>query len=65
MIVLYTINCPACKVLEAKLDAKGINYKKKESEDAIKALGFATAPLLEIDGTILHFAEAIKYVDNL
>lgn len=65
MVVLYTIDCPACKVLESKLKAKNIEYSVHESEEAIKALGFSTAPLLEVNGQILQFAEAVNYVNNL
>lgn len=65
MLKLYTINCPACKVLESKLDEKGLEYQKHESEDATRALGFSEAPLLEVNGQILQFSEAIQYINNL
>lgn len=65
MIVLYTLGCPACKVLEAKLDAKGVKYEKNESEDDIRSLGFTTVPLLRVDEKIYTFAEAIQYVNSL
>lgn len=65
MVVLYTLGCPACKVLESKLDAKGVKYEKNESEDDIRSLGFATVPLLKVDEKIYTFAEAIQYVNSL
>lgn len=65
MVVLYTIDCPACKVLESKLQSKGIEYEKNTSEQAIKDLGFTTAPLLQVDDKILVFAEAVKYLSTI
>lgn len=65
MVVLYTIGCPACNVLESKLKAKGIEYEKNESEEAIRDLGFDHAPLLKVDDRILDFAEAIQYLNTI
>ena len=28
MIVLYTVDCPKCKVLEKKLESNGIEFEK-------------------------------------
>lgn len=64
MVKFYTIGCPACNVLESKLNAKGIPYEKIESEDAIRELGSDTAPLLEVDGKVLGFREAVQYINN-
>lgn len=64
-MVLYTIGCPACNVLESKLKAKNIEYDVNTSEQAIRDLGFDCAPLLQLDdGSILNFAEAIKHLNN-
>lgn len=60
----YTIGCPACNVLESKLIAKGIKFEKIESEDAISKLGFDSAPLLEVDGKVLEYRDAVQYVNN-
>lgn len=64
-VVLYTIGCPACNVLESKLQAKGIEYQKNESEDAIQKLGYDRAPLLSVDGKVMDFAEAIQFLKTL
>lgn len=62
---LYTIHCPSCDVLEAKLKQKGIEYEIIESEDAIRALGFSSAPLLDVNGVIMNFSEAINYLKTV
>lgn len=65
MVKFYTIGCPSCNVLESKLKSKGIEYEKVESEDAIRELGFNSAPLLEVDGKVMDFAGAIKYLQSI
>lgn len=63
MITLYTTHCPRCKVLKAKLDSEKIDYEVVEGEEAIREKGFVTTPLLEVDGKILTFAEAMKWIN--
>lgn len=65
MMKFYTIGCPMCDVLESKLNAKGVLYEKIESEEAIRDLGFKSAPLLEVDGKIMEFPDAIQFVTTL
>lgn len=68
MITLYTINCPKCKVVEMKLDQKGIKYDKIEDEQLVVKFGeennIRTAPILVVDGKILDFSNAIKYINE-
>ena len=65
MITLYSTGCPKCKVLEAKLEQKKIEYKKESDVDKMLELGIKSAPVLSIDGeSLLQFAEAVKWVNN-
>jgi hypothetical protein len=52
-------------VLESKLQAKGIEFEKNESEQAIADLGYSTAPLLKVDDKVMTFAEAIQYLNTI
>lgn len=61
---LYTINCPRCIVLEKKLDNKGINYEKVTDENIIKNMGITILPVLEVDGELLGFSEAVTWVNS-
>lgn len=65
MVKFYTIGCPMCNVLESKLKSAGIEYEKIESEDAIRDLGFTTAPLLEVNGQVMDFSKAIAYLRSI
>lgn len=65
-IILYTIDCPNCLVLEKKLKAKNIDFLRVSDEDTIKAKGFGDSlfPILEVDGTVMDYKTAIKWVNN-
>ena len=62
MIKLYTIGCPNCKVLEKKLNDSKIEYETITDENEMIKLGIQTAPMLEINGKMLDFVNAIKWI---
>ena len=64
MITLYTIDCPKCNVLEKKLNMKNIKYETIKDINVMQEKGFQQAPVLEVDGKIYNFEEAIKFVNN-
>ena len=61
-VILYEHGCPRCKVLKLKLDQKGIEYETVNDIDVMKAKGFNEAPKLEINGIIMDFKEAVKWI---
>ena len=66
-VILYSSNCPKCKVLEAKLNQKNIDFSIKNSEEDFQQLfdeGFREMPVLEVDGKKYTFGEAIQLVNN-
>ena len=64
MVILYTTGCPRCKILAAKLDRKNIQYSiNSDSEEMIKK-GFITAPMLEVNGEVMAFSQANKWVEE-
>ena len=64
MIKLYTIDCPKCKVLETKLASKNIDFEIVKDVSIMKDLGITTTPVLEVDGKLLDFIDAINYVNG-
>lgn len=63
MCVLYSTNCPKCKILERKLLEKNIDYEKETDVDKMLALGISTAPILEVDGMgMMDFSDALKWL---
>lgn len=65
-IILYTIDCPKCLILEKKLKAKNIEFLKVSDIDIIKAKGFGDSffPILEVDGVVMNYKTAIQWVNN-
>ena len=62
MNILYSTNCPKCKVLKQKLDAAKIDYEEYNDVDSMIKMGIKSAPVLEVDGTKMDFATAVKWV---
>jgi glutaredoxin len=61
-VILYQHGCPKCKVLKMKLDKKNIQYENISDVELMKAKGFQEAPKLEVDGVVMNFAEAVKWI---
>lgn len=66
-IKLYTTGCPKCTILEKKLDQKGVEYEKVEDFDVdfLAKKGFTMAPVLEVEGEMMGYGEAVKWVNNM
>ena len=54
-IILYSTDCPKCKVLKSKLDSKGIEYNVISDVDIMTSKGIDTVPVLEINGEMMNF----------
>lgn len=64
-LVLYTTHCPKCKVLEAKLKEKHAEYTVVEDAASMEKLNIKSVPVLEHDGKLMGFLEAVKFVNSL
>lgn len=63
-ITLYSIGCPPCKTLESLLDKRDIDYELVTDEDIMNKKGFTKVPMLEVDGEIMNYSEAFKWINN-
>lgn len=63
MVTLYSTGCPRCSVIKQKLEAKGIDFVINSDVKKMKSLGMKTAPGLEVNGTLLDFAQANSWVN--
>lgn len=63
-LILYTIGCPKCNVLEKKLDSSGLAYKKITDIETMKEKGYTTLPILEINDIKHDFASAVKWINE-
>lgn len=64
MITLYTIDCPKCKRLEKTLEQESIQYEVCRDRDMMERKGFDFMPVLEVDGQIMNYSEAINWINE-
>lgn len=64
MPILYSTGCPRCKVLEKKLESKGIAYENNNSVEEMLSLGITEVPVLNVCGQLLSFSEANEWINN-
>lgn len=63
-VILYSTNCPRCKMLKSKLDDKRVIYSIVNDVDKMLSMGMAVVPVLEVDGVRMDFKEAINWINN-
>lgn len=63
-IILYTIDCPKCIILDEKLNKKGIQYSVSKDKEEMKKLGITKCPVLSINGELLDFEQAVVWVNG-
>lgn len=63
-ITLHSNGCPNCKVLEAKLKDKNIEFEKNSDLTKIIDAGFRSVPVLEVDGMFYGYLKAISWVNK-
>lgn len=63
-VTLYSTNCPKCKILETKLNKKGISYSIVTDVNTMLEKGFTQAPVLEVDGEVKEFRAANTWVEE-
>lgn len=64
-IILFSSDCPKCKVLKQKLDNKKIKYEVSKDFDELILQNLQTVPVLKINGEYYQFSEAVKVVNEL
>ena len=64
MVILYSTHCTKCKVLETKLKQKNIQYEECNNVDEMLSKGIQSVPYLEVDGKLLDFGKAVKWVNE-
>ena len=62
MVTMYSTGCPRCEVLKKRLEQKGIEFEINNSVERMLSLGINDVPVLDVEGKLLPFAEAVKWV---
>lgn len=65
-VILYTIDCPKCTILEKKLKQKNIEFLRVSDKDTLVAKGFgdSTFPLLEVNGVVMQYKTAVEWINK-
>ena len=61
-VILFTTHCPKCNTIVKKLERAGIQYEVNEDIEEMRARGYTTAPMLDVDGTSYDFSQALKWL---
>ena len=64
-VIMYTTHCPKCNVLAKKLNQFGINYTEIDDIKTMRELKILSVPVLSVDGALLDYVEAVKWVNSL
>lgn len=66
-VILYTIDCPSCIVLEKKLKQKNVDFVRISDKETLfaKGLGSAHFPILEVNGLTMEYNTAIEWLKNI
>ena len=64
MVILYSTNCPKCKTIEKQLNKNKIEYEVVTDRDVMVSKGFTSAPKLEVNGEVMDYNAAIRWVMN-
>ena len=63
-VVMYSTGCPKCKILKKKLDEKKVVYEEETDVEKMKSKGIDRVPVLEVDGKLFSYSEAVKLVND-
>ena len=63
-IILYTVDCPKCKVLEKKLNNANISFEVCKNTKLMAERNISKLPMLEVDGEMLTFKEAVDMINK-
>lgn len=64
MPTLYSTHCPKCQILEKKLAQKGIEYVEVNDTQRMLDMGLKSVPWLEVNGQMMDFNQANKWINE-
>ena len=64
-VTLYSTGCPKCSVLETKLKENNIVFDIINDVETMQNLGFMSLPMLDVDGEIMDFGSAVRWVNGV
>jgi len=65
LILLYSNGCSKCKIIKQKLDQKQVIYEECNDMNIILKKGFMSMPMLEVDGEVMNYLNAINWLKEI
>lgn len=63
-VILYSNHCPKCNILTKKLNDKNIEFNEINDIELMISKGFMSMPMLEVDGNVMNFSDANKWINE-
>lgn len=63
-IILYTVDCPKCKILEKKLNMNNITYETCKDTKIMTEKNIQKLPVLSIDEKLYSYKEAVDLINK-
>lgn len=64
MPILFSTGCPKCTILKKKMSKKGIEYTEVNDTQKMLDMGLKSVPWLEVDGQMMNFEQANKWINE-
>ena len=63
-VVLYTTNCPKCRILKQKLEESGVDFQTIDDIESMTKRGMTTSPMLGVDDELFGFSQALIWMEE-
>lgn len=65
MLILYSNDCPRCKMLKKKLESRDLDYMLETDLSGLITIGIKTVPVLAVDENFFTFEQAWKWLNTI
>lgn len=62
--ILYTTNCPMCKMLKQRLEEAKIPFFEESDLKKIKELGILSVPMFKVGESLMDIHGAMEWIQN-
>lgn len=62
--ILYSTDCPKCRILKTKLSAKNVDYVVHSDVEEMQKIGIEQVPVLVVSGEQMDFTTAVRWVNG-
>lgn len=63
-VILYSTHCPKCNGLKKRLQSDNVKFEEVNDVNIMIKKGFMSAPVLEVDGIIMDYSKATKWLNE-